>query len=213
MRPADPVAATTAGDAGAALASPQSPRELFTAFTSLALQGFGGVLPMAQRELVDKRRWLTQEQFLELLSVGQVLPGPNVVNLALMIGDRFFGWRGAVATLAGILLAPFLIVVLLAVLYGTLVDTHPAVAGALRGMAAAAAGLLLAMTLKLSPALGRNPVGWPAGLVFAVATALAVGVARWPLAGVVLGVGATSVAWAWWRLSRQADAARTGPGR
>jgi chromate transporter len=97
-------------------AAPRSPGELFVAFTSLALQGFGGVLPIAQRELVDKRRWLTREQFLEFLSLGQVLPGPNIVNLALMVGDRFFGWRGAAAVLAtaivvGVLRVPMVWVV------------------------------------------------------------------------------------------------------
>ena len=71
----------------------------------------------AQHELVDKRGWLTREEFAETLSVGQVLPGPNIVNMALMIGDRFFGWRGALAAMAGLLLAPLAIVLVLAALY------------------------------------------------------------------------------------------------
>jgi chromate transporter len=103
--------------AGDAPAEPHSPGELFRAFTVLALQGFGGVLPVAQRELVEKRRWLTREQFVELLSIGQVLPGPNIVNLSLMVGDRFFGWRGALAAVAGMLAAPLAVVMALALLY------------------------------------------------------------------------------------------------
>src|SRR5882762_8379334 len=83
--------------------SPQSPAEMFRVFNRLALQGFGGVLPIAQRELVERERWLTREQFVELLSVAQVLPGPNVVNLALMFGDRAFGWRGGLAALGGMI--------------------------------------------------------------------------------------------------------------
>lgn len=75
--------------------SPTSLRDLFVAFTLLAMQGFGGVLAVAQRELCDRRQWLTQAEFLRLLSTAQVLPGPNVCNLSLMIGDKFFGWRGA----------------------------------------------------------------------------------------------------------------------
>src|SRR6478672_9644914 len=94
----------------APLASPRSPRELFVAFTLLALQGFGGVLAVAQRVLCEQRRWLTKEEFLEILAVGQVLPGPNVCNVALMVGDRFFGWRGAFAALAGMMTVPLLIV-------------------------------------------------------------------------------------------------------
>src|SRR4051812_1765838 len=82
---------------------PSSPGHIFRVFNRLALQGFGGVLPVAQRELVERERWLSREQFIELLSVAQVLPGPNVVNLALMFGDRYFGWRGGLAALAGML--------------------------------------------------------------------------------------------------------------
>ena len=83
--------------------SPPSPAALFRAFNRLALQGFGGVLPVAQRELVDRLRWLSLEQFLALLSLSQVLPGPNIVNLGLILGDRFFGWRGGLAAMAGFL--------------------------------------------------------------------------------------------------------------
>ena len=77
-----------------AAAAPASPLELLLAFNRLALQGFGGVLPVAQRELVERRRWLTRQEFVQLLSLGQVLPGPNIVNMALIFGDRHFGWRG-----------------------------------------------------------------------------------------------------------------------
>ena len=85
---------------------PRSRAELFTAFTWLALQGFGGVLAVVQRELVEKRRWLTRDQFVEDWAVAQIMPGPNVVNLALMIGGRHFGLPGALSALAGMLLAP-----------------------------------------------------------------------------------------------------------
>ena len=88
------------------LARPASLTELFIAFTALALQGFGGVLAVAQRVLCENRRWLTREDFVEILAVGQVLPGPNVVNVSLMIGDRFFGWRGAFAALPSVRLHP-----------------------------------------------------------------------------------------------------------
>ena len=76
-------------DEGATL-PPASPRALFMAFNRLALQGFGGVIPVAQRELVERERWLSRQGFVELLSISQVLPGPNIVNLALIFGDRCF---------------------------------------------------------------------------------------------------------------------------
>src|SRR4249920_2871478 len=91
------------------LAQPSSRKELFVAFTLLALQGFGGVLAIAQRVLCEERRWLTREEFVEILAVGQVLPGPNVCNVALMVGDRFFGGRGAFAALAGMITVPLII--------------------------------------------------------------------------------------------------------
>jgi chromate transporter len=180
--------------------SPATLRELFLAFNRLSLQGFGGVLPVAQRELVERQGWLTKEQFVELLSVGQVLPGPNVINLALMLGDRFFGLRGAMVAMAGMLLAPTLIVLALAALYAQFSNV-PVVAGALRGMGAVAAGLVIATGLKLGATLWRSPMGLWTSLLFAAATLAAVGALRWPLVWVLLGVGSLAVATAWRRLA------------
>jgi chromate transporter len=168
-------------------------------FSRLALQGFGGVLPIAQRELVERTGWLTGPEFAESLSIGQVLPGPNVVNLALMVGDRYFGLRGALSALAGMLLLPMVLVLLLAALYSGLADV-PAVAGAVRGMGAVAAGLVLAMALKLVPTLGRNPLGRTLWMPIALLCTLAIAWWRWPLLAVILGLGGASCALAWWRL-------------
>jgi len=181
------------------LAAPDSKFELFTAFTSLSLQGFGGVLPVAQRELVERRRWLSKEQFVEMLAVSQVLPGPNVVNLALMFGDRCFGLRGAFAALSGMLLAPMVIVLALTALYGHYAD-NPVVTGALRGMGAVAAGLILSTGLKLLSTLERNPMGLPICLGFGVATILATAWLRLPLVWVILGLGSLAIAVAWAKL-------------
>jgi chromate transporter len=201
MRPAPPPIPPAAAAAPAAPAAPDSPRALFFAFSRLALQGFGGVLPVAQRELVERRRWLTKEQFLEMLSVGQVLPGPNVVNLALMFGDRAFGWRGACAALGGMLLAPLVIVLALTSLYGHLTQ-YPVVSGALRGMGAVAAGLVLATAFKLFGALRRNVMGRPACLAFTTATALAIAWLRWPMVWVIAALGIAAIAVARWRAQR-----------
>ncbi|MGZ5747555.1 MAG: chromate transporter, partial [Caldimonas sp.] len=99
------------------LAAPASAGELFFTFNRLALQGFGGVLAVAQRELVERKRWLSRDQFVEMLALSQVLPGPNVVNLALMFGDRFFGLRGALAAVGGMLVVPLVIVLALTAAY------------------------------------------------------------------------------------------------
>ncbi len=184
-------------------AAPTAPA-LFWAFTQLALQGFGGVLPVAQRELVERRQWVGRDDFLALLSLSQVLPGPNVVNLALMIGDRFAGTRGAAAALAGILLAPLLLVLVLAVAVQQ-VSHLPVVNDALRGMGVVAAGLVVATALKLAKGLRNNALGPVACMMLVAVATLAVAVLRWPLVAVVLGLGGASWAWAWWRLGRQAD--------
>jgi chromate transporter len=183
-----------------AAARPESPRSLFVAFTGLALQGFGGVLAVVQRELVERRRWLTNEEFIEDWAVAQVMPGPNVVNLALMIGDRHFGLRGAAAALAGMLAVPTLLLLALAALYAGFAD-HPAMAGALRGMGAVAAGLIGGMALKLAAALRQHPLGWPIAGALALLTALAVGGLRVPLPWVMLALGGAACGLTWRRLA------------
>ena len=180
-------------------ATPASLRELFFAFNWLALQGFGGVLPVTQRELVERRRWLTQEQFVEMLAVSQVLPGPNVVNLALIFGDRAFGMRGAFAALAGMLLAPMVIVLALAALYAQFAQI-PAVTGALRGMGAVAGGLVIATGLKLLRTFKRNPMGVPISVALAATILLATAWLRLPLVWMVLGLGGAAIVIAWSRL-------------
>ena len=189
----------TAPLAGETQRAPASLRELFFAFTWLALQGFGGVLPVAQRELVERRRWLTREQFVEMLAVSQVLPGPNIVNLALMFGDRALGVRGAFTALASMLLAPLVVVLALAALYARFAQV-PAVTGALRGMGAVAAGLIIATACKLLATLKTNPMGRPLALGFAAFTFLATAWLRWPLVGVIAGLGVLAISVAWTRL-------------
>lgn len=182
-------------------ARPESLRDLFWSFTKLALQGFGGVLAVVQRELVEKKRWLTPEEFVEDWAVAQILPGPNVLNLSLMIGDRYFGLRGALVALAGMLAFPMLIVLTLAAIFAGISDA-PGVQGALRGMGAVAAGLITATGLKLIGALKNNVMGatvcWALGAIAFIAIALL----HLPLAWVLLGVGGLACAWAYRQLGQ-----------
>jgi len=187
------------------LRRPASCGDVFRVFNRLALQGFGGVLPVAHRELVERERWLSPEQFVELLTLGQVLPGPNIVNIALIIGDRHFGWRGAAAACGGLLVVPMFIVLALATVYQQFAG-NALVVGALRGMGAVAAGLVVATAVKLARTLRSNPLGQPASLMLAAATALMVGALRWPMAGVVLGLGGLGMALAWHRIRQQETA-------
>ena len=184
------------------LNAPRSRADLFWSFTWLALQGFGGVLAVVQRELVEKKRWMTREQFVEDWAVAQIMPGPNVVNLSMMIGDRHFGLSGALAALAGMLLLPLGVVLVLAALFATVAD-HELAQRALRGMGAVAAGLVIATGIKLIAALRSNPMGLPVCVLLAAATFVAIALLRWPLGWVVLGLGGVSCAWAWQRLGQR----------
>lgn len=178
---------------------PASLTELFVALTLLALQGFGGVLAVVQRELVERRQWLTREEFIEEWAVAQVMPGPNVINLGLMLGHRYFGLRGAAVAVAGLMLAPLALVLVLAYCYSSVGD-NPQVAGALRGMGAVAAGLITATGLKLAAALRVHPLGTIAVVAAGLATFVGVAVLRLPLAWVLLVVGGISCVATWVKL-------------
>ena len=175
---------------------PHSLTNLFWSFTWLALQGFGGVLAVVQRELVDKKQWLTREQFVEDWAVAQILPGPNVVNLSLMIGDRYFGLRGAMAALAGMLVFPLLGVLVFAAVFAGFADS-PAAQGALRGMGAVAAGLIAATGLKLVTALKTNVMGALVCWFLVAVTFVAIALLRIPLVWVLLVVGGMACVWAY----------------
>ncbi len=140
------------------LARPQSIFDLFWSFNMLALQGFGGVMAITQRELVERKRWLSRDAFLEDWAVAQILPGPNVANLALMLGDRHMGAAGALAAVAGLFVIPFILVVTLAIGFGS-ISHLPQVQGAMRGMGLVVAALILATALKLAPAWSSIPAG------------------------------------------------------
>jgi chromate transporter len=178
---------------------PQSLTDLFVSFTWLALQGFGGVLAVVQRELVEKKRWMTREEFIEDWAVAQIMPGPNVVNLSMMIGARSFGLKGALAALAGMLTVPLILVLLLALVYARFAD-YPGVAGALRGMSAVAAGLIAATGLKLFAALLKNVLGLRICIAFGVLCFIAIALLRWPLAYVLLGLGSVACVLAYQKL-------------
>jgi len=180
---------------------PESLTQLFLAFSRLALQGFGGVLAVAQRELVERLQWMSKEEFVETLAIAQVLPGPNVVNLSMMIGDRFFGLRGAIVALSGMLVAPAVIVLALAAAYGQLAH-HPMAVDALRGMGAVSAGLILATGIKLLPALKKSPMGRPVALGLAFMAFVLIALLRWPLVYVLALLGGGGMAFAWWKLKR-----------
>ncbi|PMS18838.1 chromate transporter [Trinickia dabaoshanensis] len=194
MTSSDP--AEGASDGPARPLSGIAPAKLFRTFGEMSLYGFGGVMPWARRMLVDRRRWLDDREFAELLAIGQILPGPNICNMAVIVGYRACGWRGALAAAGGLLAAPFVIVLVLGALYHRF-GALPAVQGALHGMMAVAAGLVLMTGIKLAQSQPRTL----RALVFGVLSLTAVGIAHLPLGWAML-VLIPSALFVEWRASR-----------
>lgn len=168
--------------------APRNRTDLFLSCTLLSLQGFGGVMAVVQRELVERKRWLTREEFIEDWAIAQTLPGPNAVNLSVIVGHRYFGASGALAAFAGMLLAPLMLILCIGMLYAPFAD-QPQVAGALKGMGAVAAGLILATGMRLIGALRNNPLGMKLCLLLTAVCFVAVALVRLPLIYPLFGIG------------------------
>ncbi len=166
--------------------------ELFVGFLKVGLSGFGGVLPFARRMLVERRRWLTESEFTEVLSLAQFLPGPNIVNVSVIVGRRFQGAAGAVAATLGLMLMPLVVVLLLAALFARYAEIE-AVRNACYGVTAAASGLMLSVGFKMARSIRRVP--WQLGVAALVFGAIAV--ARLPLLWVLAVLAPLSLAIAW----------------
>lgn len=166
---------------------------VFLTFARISLSAFGGAMFWLRRTLVQQKRWVTDAEFVELLGMSQVLPGPVAFNLTLMIGHRVAGYRGALAAGGGLIGPPLLIVVSLGIAYQHF-GTLPLVQSALRGMSFVATGLVLANALGLSGALPRRPVPW----LFVVAVFTGVALLHLPLIAVmaVLSPCAIAITWA-----------------
>jgi chromate transporter len=179
-------------------AKPQVPKlsELFFGFLAIALIGFGGVLPWARIVLVERRRWLSGEQFAGDLALAQFLPGPNILNLSILIGARFHGPLGAIVSALGLVGAPVVLMIVCGALYSRYSDVAW-LRGCLAGLGAAAAGLLISLAAKLAAPLlqGRRI----AALAFALIAFVAAALIRVPLYWVVALLAPVSIAVFWWR--------------
>jgi chromate transporter len=169
--------------------------DLFLAFVRITMSGFGGALPWTRHMFVERKKWLTPEEFNDAYALCQLLPGPNIVNFAAVFGSRMRGASGALAAWAGFLLLPFTVMVTAAILYRQYGDVQ-AVRGVLAGLAPAAAGLLVATAAKMAAPVfrGRGPAA-----VLVIAVAVAIGVLNWPLLYVLLVLTPLSIALSAWR--------------
>jgi len=166
--------------------------ELFFGFLKVGISGFGGVMPFARRMIVEERRWLTEAEFLDVLSLSQFLPGPNIVNVSVIIGRRFQGVSGSIAATTGLMLMPLVVVLLLATLYAQFAQID-AVRNALGGMSASASGLILATALKLARPV--RDTAWQVAVAAVVFVAIAL--LRVPLVWVLAAMCPVSLALAW----------------
>lgn len=177
-------------EARAALAC-ATPWDLFKAFLAMGLSGFGGVLPFARRALVEGHGWLTQEDFTETLALCQSLPGPNIVNMSVVVGARACGWRGALAALVGLIGAPFLILLALGAAYSRF-GGLPLVERGIEGIAAAAAGLVAATAARMAEPLAKSRL--VSATPFIALSFAGVGLLHLPLIYVILILAPLSVA-------------------
>jgi chromate transporter len=159
------------------------PLRIFVGFAQIALHSFGGAAPWARRMLVDKRGWMTEQEFTDELGAGQLLPGPNIVNVAVRLGDRMAGPWGVVAALAGLVGVPTVLSVSVAAFLMQWIHMGP-VHATLIGMACASAGLVWHMGFKI----GLRSVRAPLDIALALATFAAVGPLHVPLV-FILAVG------------------------
>ncbi|MGQ0509094.1 MAG: chromate transporter [Betaproteobacteria bacterium] len=181
-------------DRGLSYQAPSSLWALYVGFLSIGARSFGGVLPWAHRVLVEEKRWIAPAEFAEVLALCQFLPGPNVGNVSVVLGRRWFGLPGALVAFAGLMALPFVWVLALAVLYGDYAG-YPAVKAVVTGVGIAGAGLFIGTAFKLCRPLATKP----AALAIVAGCFLSVGIARVSL----LYVLPIAIALAWLAATRK----------
>ncbi len=192
-RPVDPTAPAT----------PVSIRDIFVEFLSIGATSFGGVVPYLRGSLVAKRHWVDDKQFLEMLSLSQSLPGLNATNMAILVGEKLRGWVGSIVAIVGICLPGAALMYAVGVFY-SLHGDHAWATAALKGVAAAAVGLLLSTVVGLSKkALSNN-----FDFVFMAATVLAVNRLHWSVPKALVLIGLVAIAFHYPRQSAKASEAQ-----
>ncbi|NUU01999.1 chromate transporter [Herbaspirillum robiniae] len=175
-------------DTPAAPSAPPTSKELFLGFLGLGMTAFGGALPLAHRMIVERRKWLSEPEFVQLLGLCQFLPGGNIINLSVALGMKFRGVKGALAAISGLIAVPSAVVVVLGIIYQHF-QNDPNVKHLFAGLAAAAAGLLIQMAIKIALPLRKNLVL----AAVAVVCFIAIAIVRVPLVWVMLVMTPISV--------------------
>lgn len=171
--------------------------DIFTGFFLVGMFGFGGIAAAMHHVIVERRRWLNDQEYASVLGLGQVLPGANLVNMATIVGDRFGGFAGAVMALSGLIFMPIVILIGLATVYDQF-STNPDVIAATKAAAAGAVGLMFGTAWKI----GKTVVNTRLALFFAALSFISIGLLRLPLVGTLMVLGPISVAVSFWRGER-----------
>jgi chromate transporter len=173
-------------------AAPASCRALFWAFAWIGLSGFGGVLPWVRRVLVEQKKWMTPAEFTELLSMGQLIPGPIVSSFTVMLGRRYFGLKGAFSAVMGLYFFPLCIILILGYLYQSY-GQQSLVQHILNGVKPVSAGLVIATALKLIASLPRSLHT----ALFVLTTFISIAMLHIPLVLTMLVLAPIAIAAAW----------------
>lgn len=163
--------------------------ELFKVFNQIALSSFGGATSAwAYRVMVRDRGWMSDAEFLSARAMSQILPGANMINLAVCAGSQFRGWMGALAALAGLMTVPFALIMALGLAYFH--SGHvPSVQPVLNGLGAAAAGITFGAAIELSRSRWRDGIF----LFFTAVIFVLVGILGYPMIPVALLAGALAL--------------------
>ncbi len=177
-----------------AIAPPEPPKvtlgEIFIDFLIVGATSFGGVVPYLRGMLVEKRKWLNDVEFTEMLSICQSLPGLNATNMAILVGEKLRGGAGSVVAILGMCLPGAALMYVVGMVYRAHGD-HAWTTAALKGVAAAAVGLLLSTVVQLS----HKSLDKHFDLIFVAITALAVNRFHVSVPGALLGVGLLAILW------------------
>lgn len=158
--------------------------ELCIGFLLIGMLGFGGLAASGFYVIVERNKWLTRKEYVELFGICSVLPGGNILNMSIMLGDRYRGPLGSVLAISSLMLVPLAVLMALAVVYDSF--SHlPDVKAAAAGAASAVAGLAIGAAGKMAHGLDRTI----ASVVFGLLTFIAIAILRVPLAGVVITIG------------------------
>lgn len=177
---------------------PASLAGLFLVCLKIGMLSFGGGLSgWLYREFVQQKRWIDTDDFASSMAMSQMLPGANVINLVICMGEQLRGPAGAISSAFGFLIGPFFAVIGLSMLIDS-IGNAGSLQDALAGVAAAATGLLIVMCWHGVRRASRHL----AGLAIVVAVAIAVGILKWPLLAVVVCVAPVSIAISWKRAGK-----------